>query len=285
MHPTPDDQELVARMRTAHQHAREALNVRAAHDHLHQEAWGWHGRTLSQPVTSSDRDGWLRLASAPTGQVAHTFWTGALDAEAALPDDLPRPRLRRHHDWTESPWQYRAELYERMPAGPIANTMFPEHVPNLALDWWSGLRTALTKVAAVRTTRRTVQPSYLNAAIPRTLGTQINTAAAPWETAHGDLHWANLYSPLRIVDWEGWGLAPIGYDAAMLHTHSLLHPPTAARIRSAFPILDTLAGHRAQLITITELLEATPHDLHIARTLHAHAVELARSIGPAARIC
>lgn len=271
MHPTPDDQALVTRMRAAHQHAREALNVQADPHHPHREAWGWQGRTLGLPVAGPDGDHWLRLASARTGHVAETFWNGARDGEAALPAGLPRPRLHRLHDWTGPPWQYRAELYDREPAHPIADTMFPEHIPELPDHWWSGLRAALHQVAAVRTTRRTIQPHYLNDALPRTLGTHARTDTITWETAHGDLHWANLYTPLRIIDWEGWGLAPTGYDAAMLHAHSLLHPPTAARIRREFPILGAPTGRFAQLVTITELLDSGSCDTGIEAAFRAHA--------------
>ncbi len=43
-----------------------------------------------------------------------------------------------------------------------------------------------------------------------------------FSTAHGDLHWANLTGPtLTLVDWEGWGSAPVGYDAANLCLRSL----------------------------------------------------------------
>ena len=44
-----------------------------------------------------------------------------------------------------------------------------------------------------------------------------------WQTVHGDFHWANLTrDPLQILDWEGWGAAPVGYDAASFS-------PTACR--------------------------------------------------------
>lgn len=276
MHAAPDDQALVTRMRTAHQLAREALNVRSDPDQLPQEAWGWHGRTLGRPVTGPNGHHWLRLAGARTGHTAHTFWNGAHDGEAELPTDLPRPRLRRVRDWTDPPWQYRAELYDREQADPISGTMFPEHIPELPNHWWSGLRAALRQVAAVRTTRRTIHPRYLNEALPRILGTRVQTEAITWETAHGDLHWTNLYTPLRIIDWEGWGLAPAGYDPAMLHAHSVLHPSTAARIHREFPILDTPTGRLAQLVTIAELLDTISPDPCIDTALRAHAESVLR---------
>jgi hypothetical protein len=31
-----------------------------------------------------------------------------------------------------------------------------------------------------------------------------------WTTAKGNLHWANITAPLRLLDWEGWVRAPWG---------------------------------------------------------------------------
>ncbi|MGG2461549.1 hypothetical protein ACO0M4_17295 [Streptomyces sp. RGM 3693] len=46
--------------------------------------------------------------------------------------------------------------------------------------------------------------------------------------------------PQHLLDWEGFGLAPVGYDAAMLLAYSLLAPGFADRIRETFPVLATL---------------------------------------------
>ncbi|MEU9008697.1 hypothetical protein AB0D12_02695 [Streptomyces sp. NPDC048479] len=39
-------------------------------------------------------------------------------------------------------------------------------------------------------------------AIPEFVGIP-DPAVACWTTVHGDLHWANLTAPLRILGWEG----------------------------------------------------------------------------------
>jgi hypothetical protein len=117
----------------------------------------------------------------------------------------------------------------------------------------------------VATSRRTITRHYLRQAMPRHLGTPIDTdPAVPWTTAHGDFHFANITAPeFQILDLEGWGLAPAGYDAATLHTHSLLVPATAARIRHELDsILTTPAGRHAELVAITELLDATTRGEH-----------------------
>lgn len=80
--------------------------------------------------------------------------------------------------------------------------------------------------------------------------------------AHGDLHWANLTSdPLEIIDWEGWGLAPAGYDAAVLHAYALPQTETAKKVRNAFAdILDTPSGRLAEFVIAAEIIQAAERD-------------------------
>jgi hypothetical protein len=132
-------------------------------------------------------------------------------------------------------------------------------VPELPQRWWTALRSALYDIGAVHTDRVGIQQGFLDWVMPRYLGTTIDTVApASWATAHGDFHYANLCAPdLCLFDWEGWGTAPRGYDAAMLHSHSLLVPYAAERVRRELGyILDTPDGHFAELTVISELLHA-----------------------------
>jgi len=265
MWPQPDNPEVVHRMRTAHKHAQTAMGVKPDKDA--HETWGWHGRTLSQPVTAPDGPAWLRVACAPLGKAVATFWDGSIQAEKSLPESIPRPRLRSWHDWHEQRWQYRAELYDRVTAHPAAPSPVLMTTPDLPPDWWTAVQAVLDDIAAVPTQRVTVYQSFLDRAMPRLLGTPINTTAPrPWTTAHGDFHFANICAPtLHVFDFEGWGLAPPGYDAAMLHSYSLLVPSVAARIRNELAhILDTPSGRYAELAVITELLHATTRGDHHA---------------------
>ncbi|MCM2393896.1 hypothetical protein [Streptomyces albipurpureus] len=276
MHPPPEDAQTAQRMRTAHRRARSALGVRLAP--AAREAWGWRGRTLSRPVSAPGGPAWLRLAGIPANQADLTFWDGPLTAEECVPTAVPRPRLRAHHDWDDPHGRYRAELYDHTTAPTISSASVLIADPDLPGHWWTALRTALEAVAAVPTSRHTITQRYLDWAMPRFLGVPLDTGVRSWRTAHGDLHWANLCAPsLQIVDWEGWGLAPAGYDAAMLHTCSLLVPSTAERIRSEFGrLLDTPAGRFAELVTITELLHHVARGDHLPLTapLHQRAAHL-----------
>lgn len=257
MHPEPDDPDITERMRAAHSQAMTALDVLP--DQTVHEAWGWRGRTLSRPVITPDGPAWLRIACAPTGQISPTFWDGSLEAEKAIPRSVPRPRLRDSHDWTHDPWQYRAELYDRVDAHPAATSPTLVAEPDLPSTWWAAIRTALNDIAMITTHRFTVRQRYLDRAMPQFLGTPLDTTTSSWSTAHGDFHYANICAPaLHILDWEGWGLAPTGYDAAVLHSHSLLVPPVASRIRNELAhLLDTPTGRFAELVAITQLLHST----------------------------
>ncbi|WP_251018428.1 hypothetical protein [Streptomyces sp. ISL-1] len=78
-------------------------------------------------------------------------------------------------------------------------------------------------------------------------------AVTRWATARGDLHWANLTTPLRNLDREGWGTAPEGFDVATLYAYTLLQPDVAARVREAFPTLASPAGLAAEATVRAQL--------------------------------
>lgn len=262
------------------------MNVRDDTDR-NQETWGWRGRTLSQPVSTAARPAWLRLASAPAGQASATFWDGQIEADKAMPASVPRPRLRSWHDWHDGRWQYRAELYDHAQTSPVSASAVLTTEPDLPPAWWAAIRSALSDIAAVPTHRLTIQPAYLRQAMPRFLGTPVTTSSpGPWITAHGDFHFANISAPsLQIFDFEGWGLAPHGYDVATLHTYSLLVPGVAARIREEFAsVLKTPSGRFAELVAITELLHAASRGEHrqlLDPLRQRAALLLGRSVPPA----
>jgi hypothetical protein len=234
---------------------------------------------LGQPVITSHGRGWLRLHGTLTDQIIDPFWNGAIDAHHSMPSSIPRPRLLGWHDWTDHPWAYRAELYEWVATHPVASRAILTTNPDLPKTWWTAVRTALDNITAVHTDRVTIHQGFLAWAMPHYLGSPINgRTSVSWTTAHGDFHYANLCGPqLCILDWEGWGTAPTGYDAAMLHSYSLLVPTIAARIRYELAhLLDTRNGRFAELAVITELLHtrANGDNLELAEPLRQRAALL-----------
>ncbi|GAA1987306.1 hypothetical protein GCM10009738_79020 [Kitasatospora viridis] len=71
---------------------------------------------------------------------------------------------------------------------------------------------------------------------------------------------------LVLLDWEGWGMPPVGFDAAMLHSYSLLVPEVAAQVRHHLGhVLETPAGRFSELAVITMLLQSAERGDHLDR--------------------
>lgn len=51
------------------------------------------------------------------------------------------------------------------------------------------------------------------------------------------------------------GRAPEGFDGATLYAYTLLQPDTAARVRTAFPVLGSAAGLSAEATVCAQLLQ------------------------------
>ncbi|MFI2764868.1 hypothetical protein ACH5A3_39565 [Streptomyces echinatus] len=243
MYSPPSDPAAEQRMRAHHQRAAKAM---AATVEPGGEFWGWAGRTLGAPARTVDgTPAWLRLVSQSEARATGKLWEGAWEAQRMLGDlDGRRPTLIGLHDVAEDGVAYRAELSVRVEEPVLSDDPILRQDLPLSDQWWADLAQTLQKLAAASTDRIAVRQQYMERVIPQFVGIPAPQAAS-WSTAHGDLHWANLVSPLRILDWEGWGTAPAGFDGAMLYAYSLLCPATAARVRETFPMLggpEALAG-------------------------------------------
>jgi hypothetical protein len=232
--------------------------------------WGWKVRTLSGAINLAAGPAWLRIARMPHGHPPSVFWTGNRDAHRELPASVPRPRLLRGTEFGDDAWDYCAEAFELLPASLLSGQPTTPWSVLPPQSWWQGLRTALRTVAGARTSRFTIQPDRLDAMMGRVLGSGHHCAhPSLWEPAHGDLHWANLTGPsLQILDWEGWGMAPPGYDAATLLAYSLPDPAVAEAVHRQFTDqLDTPVGRCTQRAVLSEQLWARwnePSDEHTA---------------------
>ncbi|MER6307805.1 hypothetical protein ACWC2K_04535 [Streptomyces chattanoogensis] len=220
------------------------------------DVWGYAGRTLSGAVTTPEGGAWLRLVSEPEGKGSGKLWDGPKEAERSVPPVVPRPRLLGLRDWSADGWDYRAEHYEIVGTPPVSKSPVLHHRADLPDTWWQDLRQALDHLALVRTDRQAAREEYIRRRVPEFTG--VTPGEIAWTTTHGDLHWANLTGPaLTLLDWEGWGTAPLGYDAANLYLHSLPAPDVAERIRKEFAhVLDTPVGRVGELTACTEILQA-----------------------------
>ncbi|MBK3569279.1 hypothetical protein JHN47_36870 [Streptomyces sp. MBT62] len=253
MYSPPPDPDTEQRMRAHHTRAARALDARTEPG---SEFWGWAGRTLGTPArTAAGAPAWLRLVSTPEDKATGKLWDGALDAQHAFGDlDGHRPALLGVHDAVDDGTAYRAELSARVDQPVLSDDPILQHDPQLPDSWWNDLTGMLEKVSVVATERVAVRQQYMDRAIPEFLGIPA-PAVTRWTPAHADLHWANVTAPLKVLDWEGWGRAPEGFDGATLYAYSLLQPDTAARVRTAFPMLGRPAGLAAEATVCAQLLQ------------------------------
>ena len=97
-----------------------------------------------------------------------------------------------------------------------------------------------------------------------------------WSPAHADLGWPNLTAPnLWILDWEDYGLAPRGLDAASLWAGSLTAPALAAQVRNCLRTdLESRSGRVMRLFKCAELLAWADEREPLCRPMRIEAEEL-----------
>jgi hypothetical protein len=228
-----DDDGQAARMDAALARAVAALGVSVDGEPAHRS---WRGQRWGVPVSRGTTPGWLKLSEQARALGIPGLWSGPATAHDTLPPAVVRPALLDTVDWNSGDHYYRAELWHRLgPRCTTSGTTFLRAAPELDEAWWSRLRASLDALRTVSTTRRAIRQRYLDVAMRRQLPFVVGTTVGRWSAAHADLHWANVTTPeFALVDWERWGLAPAGWDIAMLHVFSLLVPGVAAEIRRRF---------------------------------------------------
>jgi hypothetical protein len=201
---------------------------------------------------------WLRLAWVKPGSFSAQSWTG-LEASLAI-DGVPRPQWFAGAMWHDADRGvvWRADEMSLATAPALSPTGTINHDPALPDAWWTHLRTALGNLARHETSRVCVQQSHLSRRIAEVYGDGIDTTVPQWACAHGDLGYANLTAaPLTLLDWEDWGQAPVGWDAACLWSASLPVPALADRVLDEFAnVLETRAGRLSRLMLCANVTRA-----------------------------
>lgn len=221
-----------------------------------EAVFGWQGLTISAEAARDGKRCWLR-ATGERKEWAHgDEWNGLRDAET-LPAGVSRPRLLGQAEWDEDNVGILVQLMTLAPGRPCSAT--PELREEISLPdaWWADLRRALSALADADAAGREERVwADVTGPLRIMFGEWVDLVPGSMATAHRDLHWANLTGPeLCLLDWEQWGPAPVGYDAATLYCHSLLVPATAAKVHEVFAdVLDSPAGRLAQLSVIRWML-------------------------------
>jgi hypothetical protein len=198
----------------------------------------------------TDKDTWVRLSWRRPDRLNAQWWTG-FEAAAAV-QGVPRPQWQAASSWTDPARGvvWRADEMSLAPDPALSATGDINSDPDMPVQWWTDLRTALTNLAGHVTERVCVTQSHLSTRIQDIYGQEIDTTITDWSCAHGDIGYANLCGPrLTILDWEDWGMAPTGWDAACLWSASLSVPHLADHVTALFAdTFNTRSGRLSKLL-------------------------------------
>ncbi|MFJ6016605.1 hypothetical protein [Streptomyces sp. NPDC092952] len=185
----------------------------------------------------TDRGTWVRVERRRFEKIGNQGWNGT--ECAALLEGVAMPRWWRGTAWRQrdEPVMWRADETDLLPGAPVGNSVLVAD-PLLPEEWWEALDRSLGALSAQSTSRVAtpdtvpITKSGVAAAVRRFLPAGIDTEVRQWQPAHADLNWANMTGPqFCLFDWEDWGLAPKGLDAASLWGNSLAVPALAERVR------------------------------------------------------
>lgn len=214
-------------------------------------------RSLGAP---SERGTWVRLSVCAASSAA---CRGGLEDTAGLPDEVACPQWLRSQSWRDEELVWRVDETEQVTEPVIqAGGILTEH-PDLTEQWWQRLHTSLQALAIVDTARlatphtRPITQRRVSDLIAM-VAPEVETTIDEWSVAHADLSWVNLTAPqCWLLDWEDFGAAPRGWDAATLWAASLAVPALAERVQQTFAAeLCSRTGLVCQLYQVAELVRA-----------------------------
>lgn len=255
---------------TAFAKASHRLRVTPLQGRVH----GFRNKSCGGLVTSADGEiRWLKVSGVPRRTV-----NMRRERERAAPDarGIRTPKILATTEWRSGGVKWYAVL--TTPVDSPTVQQFVEGGGSLADDeaWLGSLRTTLERLAEIPCTHHSLTEPYVTAAIVARFGAGAPNVATEWRTAHGDLSWPNLTAPdLVLYDWETWGLAPRGYDAAYLMVQSICDVKLMHRLEREFmDEFATPSGCVGLLVACAEMLnhiEASDLDPQHARNIEAIA--------------
>lgn len=181
---------------------------------------------------SSFRERWLKVKWVLAGERNPFLWDGELLSIGL--EGVSKPRIFAHFDWDAIGICYRA-LVMGVTRGIISKAHHLDHVPALGAQWWEHLADAMAKVQGTQTDRVYIVEDRIAGQLSSRFGLKLRRPFPSWQTAHGDLHWANLSAPdFTIIDWETWGRAPYAFDIARLHSLAVKQADVVGRLKEVF---------------------------------------------------
>lgn len=204
---------------------------------------------------STDRDTWVRVARRQRWRINGPAWTGA--EAASVLRGVTKPDWFQCTSWTDDARSvvWRADEMELISSPVIEKISGLAAETELPDSWWAGLKVSLTALGEHKTDRVGMRQEHLSMRINQVFDDQADTTVDEWVTAHADLHWGNLTVDCHLLDWEDWGMAPRGLDAAYLWGSSLPYPALAARVQREFAAdMQTRSGKLAQLLQCANII-------------------------------
>lgn len=201
----------------------------------------------------TDRDTWVRIERRGLDRFGVQGGDGTASAEALR--GIAKPAWLAGVAWRDEaePVMWRGDETALLPGAPVGSAVVAQD-PHLSEEWWASLNASLEALATQHTNRiatpdtETLTQELVTGTIHRVFP-GVDTAVADWRPAHADLNWANVTAPVFCVfDWEDWGMAPCGLDAANLWGASLAVPALADRVRRER--CNDLASRDGKLMTL-----------------------------------
>ncbi|MFJ7057921.1 hypothetical protein ACIQVA_09225 [Streptomyces microflavus] len=221
------------------------LGVRLEHESVVRKRRSVGART--------DRGTWVRIERRGLDRIGVQGGDGTASAEALC--GIAKPAWLAGVAWRDETERvmWRADETGLLPGAPVGSAVVAED-PRLTEEWWASLNASLEALASQHTNRiatpdtETLTQELVTGTI-HSVFPGVDTAVADWRPAHADLNWANVTAPVFCVfDWEDWGMAPCGLDAANLWGASLAVPALADRVRRERR--DDLASRDGKLMTL-----------------------------------
>ncbi|MFF5567857.1 hypothetical protein ACFY7Z_19565 [Streptomyces sp. NPDC012623] len=201
----------------------------------------------------TNRGTWVRIERRGLDRIGVQGGDGTASAEALL--GIAKPAWLAGVAWRDEsePVVWRADETDLLPGAPVGNAVVTED-PQLSERWWAAMNASLDALAAQHTNRiatpdtEPLTQELVTGTIHRVFP-GIDTTVGEWRPAHADFNWANVTAPVFCVfDWEDWGMAPRGLDAANLWGASLAVPTLAGRVRGERH--DDLESRDGKLMTL-----------------------------------
>ncbi|MEU6086992.1 hypothetical protein ABZ865_09280 [Streptomyces sp. NPDC047085] len=214
----------------------------------------------------TDRGTWARVERRSFDRIGAQGWNGT--EAAAVLHGVSMPKWYAGLAWRErdEPVMWRADEMALVTAPPVGQAALVIEDPKLSDGWWAALNASLDALAAQRT-HRIATPDTETATQELVTGTiravfpEVDATVDEWTPAHADLTWANVTGPeFCILDWEDWGMAPRGLDAATLWGNSLAVPALAQRVWAEHrPDLESRSGRLMALFFCAKVVGPHAH--------------------------